>query len=96
MNRGTRAPDTNTSPMVAGAAAHEAPAMEAASRQEPAAGAARGASPVRSIPATRPSYDPVRRQPHRGDWPHRLPPTPRFNATRSEAAPAAEDALSER
>jgi hypothetical protein len=43
-------------------------------------------SPVRSPAATRPSADPVRRQPFRGEWLRQLPPTPRTGWDRDQAA----------
>jgi hypothetical protein len=100
--RETQLPATNeasTVGMAAGTAARGASARETAPSQQepPTPDSARGTSPSRTTPATRrTTHDPVRRQPFRGDWPHRLPPTPRFSTTRSEAAPTAEDALSER
>lgn len=55
---------------VATAAATEAPA-------ESATGSPRGQSRARTATATRPTSDPIRRQPHRAEWPRSLPPTPR-------------------
>jgi hypothetical protein len=43
----------------------------------PSARSEHGQSPVRTRQATLPSYDPVRRQPFRGEWLRHLPPTPR-------------------
>jgi hypothetical protein len=44
-----------------------------------------GQSPVRNPAAIRPSYDPVRRQPFRGEWLRHLPPTPRTSWGRDRA-----------
>jgi hypothetical protein len=44
-----------------------------------------GRSPVRNPAATRPSYDPVRRKPFRGEWLRHLPPTPRTSWGRDQA-----------
>jgi len=70
-----------------------AAAVGAASPQvEPPIGSSPLQSQVRNPPATRPTYDPVRRQPHRGEWPRRLPPTPRSGWSQPEATPPADDA----
>jgi len=44
-----------------------------------------GRSPVRNSAITRPSSDPVRRQPIRGEWLRPLPPTPRTNPNQDPA-----------
>lgn len=44
-----------------------------------------GRSPVRNSTATRPSSDPVRRQPIRGEWLRHLPPTPRTSPDQDSA-----------
>ncbi len=63
---------------------------------EPPAGSSPLQSPVQNPPATRLTYDPVRRQPHRGEWPRRLPPTPRSGWGQSEAPPPADGASADR
>jgi hypothetical protein len=68
----TLGPDVASSP--ANASAAEAAAEGAA---ESATGSPRGQSPARTATATRPTSDPIRRQPHRAEWPRSLPPTPR-------------------
>jgi hypothetical protein len=55
------------------------PGTPPSARSEPAE------SPVRNPAATRPSSDPVRRQPFRGEWLRHLPPTPRTNWGRDQA-----------
>jgi len=47
--------------------------------------------PARNEPAMRPSCAPVRRGPHRGEWPRRLPPTPRSSWTRPTTTPTPGD-----
>jgi hypothetical protein len=51
----------------------------------PSARSQHGESPVRNLAARRPSDDPVRRQPFRGEWPRHLPPTPRTGWDRGPA-----------
>jgi len=63
---------------------------------EPPAGSSPLQSQVQNPPATRLTYDPVRRQPHRGEWPRRLPPTPRSGFGQSEAPPPADGASADR
>jgi hypothetical protein len=90
-SRATPGPETDKTSTVGGTAAGATPAGEAGRLAAPATDSARGPSTVRSAPASRSTYDPVRRQPHRGEWPHRLPPTPRFGATRHDAASPADE-----
>ncbi len=57
----------------------------------PPVGSAPTQFPARNAPATRLTYDPVRRQPHRVESPHRLPATPRSGWNQPETAPPGDD-----
>lgn len=78
------------SPVSAASRSEPAASAEASARRQaaPPTSSALDQSPARTSTSTRPASDPVRRQPHRGQWLRSLPPTPRSGWTNPQAEPS--------
>lgn len=84
-------PGSNSTEAAAGAGSVSlgpvAPLEPAGQQAAPPAGFAPTQFPAQTASATRPTYDPVRREPRRVESLHRLPPTPRSGWSQPEPTP---------